>query len=291
MVITIAEHTVCTAVQPADFENSTTILLIRGTTIMSGDEARIREVIFDYLSGFSDLSTVRTKDVRNHIINTLNLPKDYFGGDAKEIMLSIISNYQIPLAVPKETVPVSKNATPRKAVATPSKVGDAINSRNTTPRPANKPKPIYHSSFEDDSGDEEEKQAVNRSPRTPTPKAITPKKRKAFQPVESSSEEEAPARSKPQKHTPQSLQKIQKVDEDYPVQDGERTAGRFSKYESGLIYDAATRYAAEQDIPVEELCTQFRKDDSLVGEKSKHLPFWRELKELLPTRTKMVNLL
>eukprot|EP00598_Pedospumella_elongata_P009181 CAMPEP_0184996038 /NCGR_PEP_ID=MMETSP1098-20130426/54955_1 /TAXON_ID=89044 /ORGANISM="Spumella elongata, Strain CCAP 955/1" /LENGTH=54 /DNA_ID=CAMNT_0027522415 /DNA_START=13 /DNA_END=173 /DNA_ORIENTATION=+ len=54
---------------------------------MSADEARIREVIFDYLSGFTDLSTVRTKDVRNHIISTLNLPKDYFGGDAKEIML------------------------------------------------------------------------------------------------------------------------------------------------------------------------------------------------------------
>lgn len=267
------------------------------TAIMSADETRIRDVIFDYLSGFTDLSTVRTKDVRNHILNTLNLPKDYFGGDAKEIMLSIISNYQIPLAVPQATEPVSKNATPRKA-ATSSKVGEDMNGRNSTPRPANKPKPIYHSSFEDDSGDDEEKQAVNRSPRTPIAKESTPKKRKAFQAVASSSEDEASPHPTPAPRTPHSQRptpktpKTSKTDEDYPGQEsGERKAGRFTKYESGSIYDAACRYAAEQDIPVMELCTQFRKDDPVVGEKSKHLAFWRELKELLPNRTKMVLLL
>jgi len=305
---------------------------------MSADEARIRTVVLDYLSGIQDLSTVRTKDVRNHVLETLALPKDYFGGDAKEILLSVISNYQIPLAVPKKSTPVkatSARSTPVKAApaakTTPSKQAPVQGERLVTPQRS--PHKSYDGSSEEDSdekgsptpkkaakpaaspaakkvakknsmkrtfdgevdssSDEDIAKAIPRQRPAPTkaprlsaaaasPKA-TPKTPKHPKEPKTPNELKTPKTPKTPKATTPRTPRSQ--DDDVPY-DGEYKTGRFTKFESDTIREAAERYAAEQGIEITDLCTQYKKEDG--GEKSKHLPFWREVKELLPHRKKEV---
>lgn len=297
---------------------------------MSGDDARIRSVVLDYLSGIQDLSTVKTKDVRNHVLNTLALPKDYFGGDAKEILLSVISNYQIPLAAPKNLTPVkatSARSTPVKASlatkTTPRKETPVRAERLITPQKS--PHKSYDGSSEEDT-DEKGSPTLKKTAK-PIASAAAAKKvakknsmKRTFDgEVDSSSDEEdtkAALRQRPMPtkaprlsaavKSPEAAQKAPKspkaiktpkattprtprTDESDAGYDGEYKTGRFTKFESDTIREAAQRYAAEQGIEVTDLCTQYKKEDG--GEKSKHLPFWREVKELLPHRKKEVRIL
>lgn len=57
------------------------------------ENEHIQKVVFEYLQGFQELSSVKTKDVRIHVEKTLKLPDNYFSGDRKEFLLSTIASF------------------------------------------------------------------------------------------------------------------------------------------------------------------------------------------------------
>lgn len=56
----------------------------------------IDEVVQDYLRAFEDLSAVKTKDVRLYVQKKLHLPDDYFTGDRKEDLVTMITSFKQP---------------------------------------------------------------------------------------------------------------------------------------------------------------------------------------------------
>ena len=295
---------------------------------------------------------MRTKEVRNHVLETLALPKDYFGGDAKEILLSIISNYQIPLAVSAKSTPVketSMRSTPVKAapVARTTPVKAAVVAK-TTPKketpvkaPAEKlttPQKSPHKSYDGSSEEDEEKGSLTplkaSAVAAPAAKRAVPKKKLSTKRSFGSSDEDSSSSSEDEQKAPSRATKVAKTATSStptkqtraatarskspkratpsnesihsnattttthtpraytPRSENERNdsavkKGRFTKFESAVIQEAAERYAAESGIDPTELCTQYRKEAG--GERNKHLPFWREVAELLPHRTKEVS--
>lgn len=57
-------------------------------------ETDIRDLVFDYLGDFQELSDVKTKDVRVYIQQQLDLPDDYFQGHRKEMLINIITDFR-----------------------------------------------------------------------------------------------------------------------------------------------------------------------------------------------------
>ena len=60
---------------------------------MSVDRHTLKELVYDYLRSFEELSAVKTKDVRMYAQKKLNLADDYFSGDKKEELIDIISSF------------------------------------------------------------------------------------------------------------------------------------------------------------------------------------------------------
>lgn len=58
------------------------------------DRSDIRDLVFDYLRSFQELSDVKTKDVRTYIQSELDLPEHYFKGERKEMLVDIIAEYR-----------------------------------------------------------------------------------------------------------------------------------------------------------------------------------------------------
>lgn len=287
---------------------------------MADNEDRMREVIFAYLSSIADLSTVKTKDVRNHVLSTMGLPKDYFGGDSKEVLLKIISNYEIPLIAPEgvitrvvETPPTknemvkkpiakattktkaSPNPTPQKTLMEDIDFGSDDDDHSVLtkramplPIPIKKPSAKSDPSSADDAPPKKKPTPVAKpTPLTFTPVAVPTSAKKVAVSKSSASKNSSASKGSARKSKSGTSDSEPDIDEANRENENKFRGGKYSKRESDAIYDAAVRYTEERGLQLTDLCTQYKSGEA--NDQNRHLPFWRELKELLPDRTKHVR--